>query len=102
MNIDNAAPIILAIAVVAIASLAGCAQLQTTATRIEPQLEAACAVARQVAEVASFVPAAATITPYVKMGCSTAEGLAKLAADPSSVEWVGQLVGKMKALTGQA
>lgn len=87
------------LAAVAIAlSLSGCAQLTATATRIEPGLERACADALAVANIASYIPEAAEIVPYVRIGCATAEGLIKLAADPSSVEWVGILVGKMKAL----
>lgn len=47
--------------------------------------------------LSSFVPVN-PITPYVIAGCATEEGLAKLATDPSSIEWVNGLVSQIKVL----
>lgn len=88
--------------------MASCAQVEgvvekipATAARVEPQLAAACEAANKLAPVAMLVPYAAAIVPFVTAGCNTADGLAKLASDPSSTAWVNQLIGQMKALTGQ-
>lgn len=53
-----------------------------------------------IANIAGLVPGVGAIVPYITVGCATAEGLTKLAADPTSVQWVGELVGKIKALAG--
>lgn len=74
------------------------AQIQQAAVAVSPALTAACTDAMSLAGVAALVPQAAPILPFVTAGCGTAEGLAKLAADPSSVEWVGTLVGQLKAV----
>jgi len=71
------------------------------AARVEPALEAACRTASTLATVAGLVPGVGAILPYINVGCGTAEGLARLAADPSSVEWVGTLSGQIKALAAR-
>ncbi len=77
-----------------ILAISGCAQVQQAAAKIDPALQTACNDAML---VAPLVPA---IGVYVTAGCTTAEGLTKLAADPTSAEWLGTLVGQIKALSG--
>lgn len=94
-------------ATVALLVLAGCsaAQLQsvsTTAASIQPGLQAACNDALAIANIAGLVPGVGAIVPYLNAGCATAEGITKLAADPSSTEWVGTLAGQIKALASAA
>lgn len=72
-----------------------------SAARVEPALEAACSTASALATVAGLVPGVGAILPYIKVGCGTPEGLARLAADPSSTEWVDQLIGTIKTLGGR-
>lgn len=91
------------LAVLLILALNNCSTAQlsafsSSAARVEPALAAACVTATSLATVAGLVPGVGAILPYITVGCSTAEGLARLAADPSSVEWVGQLSGQIKAL----
>jgi hypothetical protein len=43
-----------------------------------------------------------SIVAGVVVGCTTAEGVAKLAADVSSAEWLGQQAGTLKTLAGPA
>ncbi len=61
-------------------------------------LQAACTDAIAIANIAGLVPGVGAIVPYITAGCATAEGIARLAADPSSTQWLGELVGKIKAL----
>lgn len=87
------------------ASLAGCADMagsvskvSAVAARIEPGLQRACDEAIMLANIAGLVPGVGAIVPYITAGCATAEGLTKLAADPTSTQWVVGLIGKIKAL----
>lgn len=73
-------------------ALSSCAPPQRTA------LDLACADATVLAPLASGIPGAAAIVPGVMIGCATAEGLARLAADPSSAEWVGHQIGSLRSL----
>ncbi len=69
--------------------LASCAtQEQRTAT--SDAITAACTDIAPVLVVAGVIPAAGTIAAGVQVGCFTAEGIAKLAADPASAVWIGQ------------
>lgn len=84
-------------------SLAGCSAAQQQAftngaASVQPALQAACIDAMAIANIAGLVPGVGAIVPYINAGCGTAEGLVKLAADPSSIEWVGQLSGQIKTL----
>jgi hypothetical protein len=73
-------------------------QINTTAAQISPTLQAACNDALMVANLAGLVPGVGAIVPYVTAGCATAEGIVKLAADPSSTQWLGTLIGKIDTL----
>lgn len=46
----------------------------------------------------TLAPVAGPIAPYIMVGCGTAEGLAKLASDPTSKAWVAKLIADVKAL----
>ncbi len=61
-------------------------------------LQAACTDAIAIANIAGLVPGVGAIVPYITAGCATAEGIARLAADPSSTQWLGQQIGAIKAL----
>lgn len=86
-------------------SVAGCAglaeQINAGAARIDPVLQTACNDALMVANLAGLVPGVGAIVPYITAGCATAEGLTKLAADPTSTAWLGQLTGMVKALAAR-
>lgn len=72
------------------------------AASIQPALQTACTDAMAIANIAGLVPGVGAIVPYINAGCGTAEGLVKLAADPTSTEWVGTLSGQIKTLAGAA
>lgn len=59
------------------------------------------AVSLACSAAAPFVPIAGDIAPFIVAGCLTEQGLAKLAADPSSAEWVNGLVAQVKALAAR-
>lgn len=94
---------IIAIVVFAAGLVAACtaAQLQqatNTAAGVSVELQTACALAMPLAQMATPLP---TVGPFIAMGvtagCGTAQGLAKLAADPSSAAWVGEQMAMLKA-----
>lgn len=87
-----------ALALTAVLSIGGCSSLSPTAARIEPALATACNDAIALSNIAGLVPGVGAIVPYITAGCATAEGLAKLAADPKAIEWVGELRGQVKGL----
>ncbi len=63
-----------------------------TATQVETvsrDVQVACADIMPLTEIAMMVPQAAPIAAGVIVGCTTASGLARLAADPSSAVWLG-------------
>lgn len=66
------------------------------------QVQAACANAVPLAVLASGLP---TVGPFiaagVQVGCSSA-GVAKLVADPSSVDWLTQQAALLKQALGKA
>lgn len=66
-------------------------QAQDVAGKVDSVLTTACTDALA---VAGLVPA---IGLYITAGCATAEGIAKLAADPTSAQWLGELIGKIKS-----
>jgi len=39
-----------------------------------------------------------SIGTYVNAGCNTAAGLAQVAASPTGLQWVGQLIGQISAI----
>lgn len=39
-----------------------------------------------------------SIGAYIAAGCGTADAVAKLASDPTSPQWIGQLIGRIEAL----
>lgn len=94
------------LAIASLFVLGGCTPAQqqaftSGAASIQPALQTACTDAMAIANIAGLVPGVGAIVPYLNAGCGTAEGLVKLAADPSSTEWVGQLSGQIKALAGK-
>lgn len=96
---------ITAVALAAGLALGGCSsmsQFTQGAAKVEPKLAAACQDAMLVANIAGLVPGVGAVVPYITAGCATADGLAKLAADPNSVQWVGELIGKIKTLAAGA
>lgn len=75
--------------VFALLAMAACSTVNSVAT----QVQNACA------EAMPLVPLAGPVAPYITAAC-TADGIVKLASDPSSVQWLGQLIGQVKALRG--
>lgn len=95
------------LAAASLCALAACsAQQQATftadAAKVSPILQTACTDAMAIANIAGLVPGVGSIVPYLNAGCGTAEGLVKLAADPSSTEWVATMAGSIKTLAGLA
>lgn len=93
----------LAASVAALLALGACSAQQqqdftADAAKVQPALQTACNDAMAIANIAGLVPGVGAIVPYINVGCGTAEGLAKLAADPSSAQWVGEQIGTIKAL----
>lgn len=85
------------------AIIAGCAPLQTgqvqaTAQQVQDPLKVTCDDVVMAANVAGLVPGVGAIVPYVTTACNTADGLAKIAADPQGLEWLGTLKGKIQSL----
>lgn len=77
-------------------------QVQSTAGQVDTALQSACTDALLVANIAGLVPGVGAIIPYINAGCATADGIAKLAADPTSAAWLGQLTGEIKQLAAAA
>ena len=78
------------------------AQFTAQAAGVSAELQSACALALPLAQMATPIP---TIGPFVAtgvtVGCGTAQGLAKLAADPTSAAWVGEQMQMLKQALGQ-
>lgn len=66
-------------------SLVACAQVNSATSAIE----SACT------ELSPLVPLAGPIAPYIVAGC-TADGIIKLASDPSSLAWLAKLKQQAK------
>lgn len=78
-------------------------KVSTTAGQALPELTAACANLVSLANIAgAVVPGAGAITTYVYPACVGAEGLTRLAADPTSLEWLGKLNGQLRGLAQAA
>lgn len=89
-----------------LALLAACtpqqqAQFTVQAAGVSAELQAACALAMPLAQMATPIP---TVGPFIATGvvagCGTATGLAKLAADPTSAAWVGEQMQMLKTAMG--
>ncbi len=91
---------ILAFVVALPLALGGCPAFTENAGKFETALNLACREAISIANLVTtgFIPGANEIVPFIRAGCATAEGLAKLAADPTSAQWVGDQIGKIKVL----
>lgn len=72
-----------------IGSLTLLASCSSDATAVQPGLQAACS------DAMALAPIAGPIAPYIIAGCGTAEAIDDLAADPTSTEWVGKLIGQI-------
>jgi hypothetical protein len=94
----------------ALALLAGCGSdslktAQTVASLAVPAVQAACADAMGAAQVAGTTVkggAANTvsqISTYVVAGCATAQAIAALARDSSSIAWLAKNQGTLEGLT---
>jgi hypothetical protein len=65
--------------------------------KVSAAVEAGCADARPLLPLAGLIPVVGGyIAAGVDVACNTQAGLAKLAADPSSAEWLCQQVQMMK------
>ena len=78
--------LVVALALGALFAPAACQQVADTATSVDPALTAACNTAMVLS------PLAGPYAPWIIGGCGTAEAIAKLAADPSSLDWVNGLI----------
>jgi 3-oxoacyl-[acyl-carrier-protein] synthase III len=98
------------IVIVAVFALDACTPAQLTTARdvlaaAPADIQAGCADALAAANLASGTVrggAANTVRSIVAgvvVGCTTAQGIAKLAADASSAEWLGQQAGTLKTIT---
>lgn len=72
------------------------AQIASKAQAIQPALIAACNTAMTLA------PLAGPYAQFIVAGCGTTEAVDKLAADPSSTQWVNGIVASVQALRGKA
>lgn len=83
------------------------AQVQTAQTTVAA-LQIACTEAQAAGSLASGVVkggaanTVATINSYLAPACATTDAIAKLAADPSSLAWIGQQTGALKTLAAVA
>jgi hypothetical protein len=68
--------------------LGSCSAAQLTAS--SDAITVACEDARPVLAVAGAIPAAGVIAIGLQVACFSAEGIARLAADPASAVWIGQ------------
>lgn len=75
---------------------------QQDIAKVNTAVQQACAVAMPLAGLATPLPVAGPyIAAGVQVGCGTAAGLAKLASDPTSVAWLNQQVGLLRAALGK-
>lgn len=80
---------------------AAAAKLNALAVTVDPSLVTACNAATALAGAGAAIPGVAAVSPWVTAGCTSAEGLLKLAGDPSSLTWVSGLISQMAALMPQ-
>lgn len=87
------------LAAASLLGLAGCttAQLQFAATDVSAACTDAIGAANTALLIGSASPGVVTVANGVILGCTSAEGLAKLAADPSSPQWLGIQQGLLTA-----
>lgn len=80
--------------VAALLALGGCAQLNALSDKIDTL----CARALPLAQLAMPIPVVgAYIAAGVTVGCTTADGLARLRADSGSAAWLGEQIGLLRA-----
>ena len=82
----------LAIGLAAALGLAACQQIAAEANKIDPKLTAACDAALALA------PFAGPYAVWIEAACGSAEAIAKLAQDPSSLAWLDQLIADVEKL----
>lgn len=73
------------------------AQLQLASTDVSAACADAIGAANKALLLGSASPGVVTVANGVILGCTSAEGLAKLAADPSSPQWLGIQQGMLTA-----
>lgn len=73
------------------------AQLQLASTDVSAACADAIGAANVALTVGAATPGVVTVADGVILGCTSAEGLAKLAADPSSPQWLGIQQGLLTA-----
>ena len=99
------------IALLAAASIAACSTSSTTTATTDVQtaltvLASACSAAQTALGIAQATVkggaanTVATYGSYINAGCSTAAAAQKLAADPTSTQWLGQMIGALNMLSG--
>ena len=72
--------------------LAACQPVADRAAAIDPKLTAACTAAL------ALSPLAGPYAVWIEAACGTAEALAKLAHDPTSLAWLDQLIADVEQL----
>ena len=82
----------LAIGLAAALGLAACQEIADTAKTLDPKLTAACNAALA---LSSF---AGPYAVWIEAACGSAEAIAKLALDPSSLAWLEQLLADVEKL----
>lgn len=98
--------VIAAVALAVSLGVASCTPSQVQASSAAIQDACAAAVAAG-ADASALVKGGAaqtvaTINSYVTPACTTADAIAKLVADPSSLAWIGQQTGALKTLVAVA
>ena len=84
------------------------AQLQTAVTAAQQDIVTACNDAHTVVGQAQAqlkggaLDTANNIGAYVAGACGSAEGIAAVASSPTGLQWLGQLIGAVKALINPA
>lgn len=84
-----------ALALVGLLTLVACTttelqQAQQRAVPYQQQIAQLCGIAMTLA------PLAGPVAPWIVAGCSTEDAIARLALDPSSAEWLGDLIVKAR------
>jgi len=72
--------------------LAACQQIAAEATKIDPKLTAACDAALALSSLAGVYAV------WIEAACGSAEAIAKLAQDPTSLAWLEQLIADVEKL----
>ena len=82
----------LAIGLAAAFNLAACQQVADTAKNLDPKLTAACNAALALSSLAG------PYAVWIVAACGSAEAIARLAQDPSSLAWLEQLIADVEKL----